>query len=408
MLQKSFVEKEFFKIFHSMDKILSPFRQSKLLNTLFLSNIFVSFHYALIIYINSTYLSNFFSETQVSALYIIGAIINTFLLLNASKILEKIGNYRFVVYVIIIEFFSTIGMVASATPFLIGLYFLTHTIAISLIYFNMDIFVESLCKSEGQTGSIRATYLTMANLTIVFAPIVVAFLLTSNIYAYVYLASATSLLPLYHLIKKFKKLELKVIRHIRIKETLTEYIKNKDLYNIFISNFLLQLFYAFMVVYVPLYLERYIGFSWTEIGIMFTIMLLPFVLFEVPVGDLADEKYGEKEFLTIGFVVMGLATLFISFVTVQSFWIWTTILFITRIGASFVEVTSESYFFRHVDQNKTDVISFFRITRPLSFLAGPIIATITLQFVPFQYIFIVIGAFMILGTHYSLAIRDTK
>jgi len=391
-----------------MDKILSPFRQSKLLNTLFLSNIFVSFHYALIIYINSTYLSNFFSETQVSALYIIGAIINTFLLLNASKILEKIGNYRFVVYVIIIEFFSTIGMVASATPFLIGLYFLTHTIAISLIYFNMDIFVESLCKSEGQTGSIRATYLTMANLTIVFAPIVVAFLLTSNIYAYVYLASATSLLPLYHLIKKFKKLELKVIRHIRIKETLTEYIKNKDLYNIFISNFLLQLFYAFMVVYVPLYLERYIGFSWTEIGIMFTIMLLPFVLFEVPVGDLADEKYGEKEFLTIGFVVMGLATLFISFVTVQSFWIWTTILFITRIGASFVEVTSESYFFRHVDQNKTDVISFFRITRPLSFLAGPIIATITLQFVPFQYIFIVIGAFMILGTHYSLAIRDTK
>jgi len=408
VLQKSFVEKEFFKIFHSMDKILSPFRQSKLLNTLFLSNIFVSFHYALIIYINSTYLSNFFSETQVSALYIIGAIINTFLLLNASKILEKIGNYRFVVYVIIIEFFSTIGMVASATPFLIGLYFLTHTIAISLIYFNMDIFVESLCKSEGQTGSIRATYLTMANLTIVFAPIVVAFLLTSNIYAYVYLASATSLLPLYHLIKKFKKLELKVIRHIRIKETLTEYIKNKDLYNIFISNFLLQLFYAFMVVYVPLYLERYIGFSWTEIGIMFTIMLLPFVLFEVPVGDLADEKYGEKEFLTIGFVVMGLATLFISFVTVQSFWIWTTILFITRIGASFVEVTSESYFFRHVDQNKTDVISFFRITRPLSFLAGPIIATITLQFVPFQYIFIVIGAFMILGTHYSLAIRDTK
>ena len=137
-------------------------------------------------------------------------------------------------------------------------------------------------------------------------------------------------------------------------------------------------------------------------------MLLLFVLFEVPVGDLADEKYGEKEFLTIGFVVMGLATLFISFVTVQSFWIWTTILFITRIGASFVEVTSESYFFRHVDQNKTDVISFFRITRPLSFLAGPIIATITLQFVPFQYIFIVIGAFMILGTHYSLAIRDTK
>ncbi|KKR45872.1 MAG: hypothetical protein UT81_C0005G0030 [Parcubacteria group bacterium GW2011_GWA2_40_14] len=127
-----------------MDKLLSPFRQSKLLNTLFLSNIFISFHYALIIYINSTYLSNFFSETQISALYIIGAIVNTILLLNASKILQKISNYRFIIYVIIIEFLSTIGMVMSDSPFLIGLYFLTHTISISLIYFNMDIFVEAM------------------------------------------------------------------------------------------------------------------------------------------------------------------------------------------------------------------------------------------------------------------------
>src|SRR3989344_5052863 len=108
-----------------MDKFLSPFKQSKLLNTLFLSNVFISFHYALIIYINSTYLFNFFSETQISALYIIGAIANILLLLNASKIIEKIGNYRFIIYVIIIEFFSTIGMIATDSPFLIGLYFLT-------------------------------------------------------------------------------------------------------------------------------------------------------------------------------------------------------------------------------------------------------------------------------------------
>ena len=391
-----------------MDKLLSPFRQSKLLNTLFLSNIFISFHYALIIYINSTYLSNFFSETQISALYIIGAIVNTILLLNASKILQKISNYRFIIYVIIIEFLSTIGMVMSDSPFLIGLYFLTHTISISLIYFNMDIFVESTCTNESQTGGVRAAYLTMANLTILFAPILVALLLMSNVYTYVYALSAIFLIPLYYLIKRFKKIEVKAIQHIHIKETLLQYVNNKNLYNIFFSNFLLQLFYAFMVVYVPLYLEKYIGFSWTEIGIMFTIMLLPFVLFELPVGELEDRKYGEREFLTIGFVIMGLSTLFISFITLKSFWIWTTILFITRIGASFVEISTESYFFKHVNQEKPDVISFFRITRPLSFIVGPVIATIALQFMPFQYIFIVIGICMILGAHYSLALTDTK
>ena len=141
---------------------------------------------------------------------------------------------------------------------------------------------------------------------------------------------------------------------------------------------------------------------------MFTIMLLPFVLFEIPVGKLEDDKYSEKEFLTIGFCLMGLSTLFISFITLKSFFIWAVVLFITRIGASFVEVSTESYFFKHVDQTKTDVISFFRITRPLSFLVGPVIATITLQFIPFQYVFIVIGICMILGVYYSLSLKDIR
>jgi MFS family permease len=137
-------------------------------------------------------------------------------------------------------------------------------------------------------------------------------------------------------------------------------------------------------------------------------MLLPFVLFELPVGEMADEKYGEKEFLTMGFVIMGLSTIFISFVTVKIFWIWAALLFITRIGASFVEISSESYFFKQVNPEKTDVISFFRITRPLSFIVGPILATITLGFIPFEYIFIIIGSLMILGTKYSLVLKDTK
>ena len=314
-----------------MDKIFLPFRQSKLLNTLFLSNVFISFHYALIIYVNSTYLSNFFSETQVSALYIIGSIINTALLLYASKILEKIGIYKFATYAIVIEFLATLGLALSTTPFLISLYFITHLVIISLLYFNMDMFIEDVSKDNSLTGSIRATYLTVSNATIVLAPALVALLLFRNDYSLVYMASCLFLVPLYFFFKRLKKIPNPIVKHIKVKETLSEYIKDKNLYNIFISNFLLQIFYAYMIVYTPIYLEKYIGFSWSEIGLIFTIMLLPFILFEVPIGELADDKYGEKEFLTIGFIIMGLATIFISFVTVKVFWIWAVILFITRI-----------------------------------------------------------------------------
>lgn len=391
-----------------MDKLLLPFRQSKLLNTLFLSNVFISFHYSLIVYVNSTFLNNFFSETQISALYIIGSIVNTFLLLNASRISEKIGTYRFAVYCIVIEFISTLGMAVSTTPFLVGLYFMIYVVTISLLLFNMDVFIEDVSKGDSITGSIRATYLTVTNITLVIAPSLVAVLLFKNHYPFVYIASCLFLVPLYYFFKRLKGVKTPTLQHIKVKETLIEYVKNKNLYNIFISNFLLQLFYAYMIIYVPLYLEKYIGFSWSEIGLMFTIMLLPFILFEVPVGEMADDKYGEKEFLTIGFIIMGLATLFISFVTVKVFWIWAVILFITRIGASFVEISSESYFFKQVNPEKTDVMSFFRISRPLSFIVAPLLATVILQFISFQYIFIFIGSVMIMGTYYSLALKDTK
>ncbi|MFZ2621056.1 MAG: MFS transporter [Minisyncoccia bacterium] len=391
-----------------MDKILFPFKQGKLLNTLFLSNIFISFHYALIIYVNSSYLNNFFSETQVSTLYILGSIIDTVLLLYASKILEKIGNYKFIIYTVLIEFIATLVIAISNSPFFIGLFFLTHMVVISLIYFNMDIFIENVSKDESITGSVRATYMTIANITIFLSPLLVSAILINNNYFYVYLTSSIFMIPLYFFAKRFKKIGGVKVHHIKIKETILEYIKNSDLYNIFVSQFLLQFFYAYMIVYTPLYLTKYIGFSWQEVGIMFTIMLLPFVLLEIPVGELSDLKYGEKEFLTVGFIIIGLSTIFISFITAKVFWIWATALFITRIGASLVEASSESYFFKQVDKNKTDLISFFRISRPVSFIVAPLLATLALEFIPFQYIFIIIGSIMIVGAHYSLALKDTK
>ncbi len=159
---------------------------------------------------------------------------------------------------------------------------------------------------------------------------------------------------------------------------------------------------------MPIYLQHHIGFSWAEIGIMFTIMLLPFVLFEIPVGELADYKYGEKEFLAIGFVILALSTVFMSFITVKVFWIWASILFISRVGASLVEVSSESYFFKHVNAKSTDVISFFRVDRPIAFIVAPVVATVSLELLPFQYIFIVFGVILLVGTKYALELEDTK
>jgi len=392
-----------------MKNLLSPFRQSKTLNIIFLSNILLSFHYYLIVYINSSFLSGYFSDTQISALYVVGSIINIFLLLNAAKILNTLSNYKTTLYAITFEALAALGMAASGTPFLIGLYFVVHTVIIAFISFNLDIFLESATEDESKTGETRSIFLTAGNVTLVIAPAIVAAFLVGNTYWHIYLLSLVFIVPLFYYVKKYlKNTDEKPVEHIKIRETLRKYLTDKNLYNIFSVQFLLQLFYAYMVVYTPLYLEKYIGFSWSQIGLMFSIMLLPFIIFEIPVGDLADKKYGEKEFLTVGLLIMGLATIFISFVTMKNFFIWAAILFITRVGASFVEVSSDSYFFKKVDQGKTDVIGFYRLTRPLSYIAAPLIAALCLQFIPFQYTFIVVGAILIIGTKYALALVDTR
>lgn len=393
---------------YNMDKVLLPFKQNKLLNTLFLSNIFVSFHYALVIYINSSFLSKYFTDTQISSLYIIGSILNVIILLNASKFLEKISNYTFSIYTLLLEFLAIACLAVTTSPFLVALSFITHLSAISTLLFNLDVFVESVSSNDALTGSVRGTYLTITNIMIVLAPLSISFLVRDSNYSFVYFLSSFLMIPLYLIVRKFKGANEAKMHHISIERTLSEYVKSSDLYNVFISHTLLQLFYGFMVIYMPIYLEQYIGFNWSEIGIIFTIMLIPFVIFELPVGELADDKYGEKEFLTIGFVIMGFFTLVMSFITVKSFWLWSTILFITRIGASLVEVSTESYFFKKVDKSRTDVISLFRVSRPLALVMAPVVATVALGFIPFQYIFIVIGTIMIVGTHYSLALKDTK
>ncbi len=399
---------KFYYNIKSMDRILLPFRLNNLLNTLFISNAFISYHYALVIYVNSSFLGKFFTETQISSLYIIGSIINVFLLLNASKIIEKIGVYKFTVFTILAEFIAIFGLVFLNSPLFIGLFFISHLCAISLLIFNMDVLVESVSNNDNITGSIRGTYLTITNIMLVMAPLSVSFLVSDSNYSLVYSLSSLIIIPIYFLIKKFKNTKEIKINHINVRQTLQKCFQNSDLYNILISHTILQLFYAFMVIYTPIYLQKYIGFSWSEIGVIFTIMLLPFILFELPVGELEDDTYGEKEFLTVGFIIMGISALVISFITEKDFWLWAVILFISRVGASLVEISTESYFFKKVSKEQTDIVGMFRIGRPLALILSPIIATLVLQFIPFQYIFIVVGTLMIVGTHYSLALRDTK
>jgi MFS family permease len=163
-----------------------------------------------------------------------------------------------------------------------------------------------------------------------------------------------------------------------------------------------------MVIYTPIYLNQTLGFTWDKIGLIFTIMLTPFVLLTYPLGELSD-KIGEKKMLLIGYVIASISTLSIPFIKSTDFWVWALVLFTTRVGAATIEIMTESYFFKRESEKDADAISFFRNTNPLSFVIGPLIALPIIYFLPsFSYLFYILGAILMGGILITIRLKDIK
>ncbi len=366
-------------------------------------------HAALPSYVTSTFLARFTSENFVGIMYTLSALLAIAVFVVVPKILRKFGNYKTMMSLLIVDFISVFGLVFAQNEFLVSVFFVTGFISVAIIGFNIDVFLESFSR-DSVTGKIRGTFLSTANTAWIVAPLVGGIILTDGDYWKVFLAAALLLLPIlffvHNNLKNFKDPEYK---HVHLRDTAGEVVRNKDIRDIFIVGFLLQFFYSWMVIYTPLYLYTHIGFSWREIGIIFSIMLLPFVLTEAPLGRLADRRWGEKEVMSVGFIVMAISTGLIAFIEIKNLALWATILFITRIGAAMVEIMSETYFFKKVHSSKADIIGLFRTMRSWAYIVSPVLAIILFSVdMPIKYIFVFLGIIMFLGLHWSLELKDTK
>jgi len=174
------------------------------------------------------------------------------------------------------------------------------------------------------------------------------------------------------------------------------------------TQFLLQIFYTWAIIYIPLFLATVVGFDWETISKIIAVGLLAFVIFEYPTGVLADKLIGEKEMMALGFVVLAIASASIYAMSSSSIATWMSVMFFSRFGASLVEVTTESYFFKQVKGRDSNLISLFRLTRPLGILVGTLVASISLFFVPFNLAFIVLALLMVLGAFSTLRLTDSR
>jgi MFS family permease len=376
---------------------------------LYMMQFIVAITIALPTYINSSFLSTYASDSMVGLLYTGSSILTFFFMLLMPSILNRFGNYRTAFVVAVASVLLTLGLAFLEIPFSIYALFVVYMALTTVILFTMDVFIERY-SSNKHTGSIRGFFLTIANVAFVLSPFIAGSILTNGDYWKIYILATISMASfLLILITNFRDFKDPKYDRVPFWNTFKEVMKKRDVALVFITAMALRFFYAWMVIYSPLYLHDTLGFKWNEIGIMFTVMLLPFVLFEIPAGKLADSKWGEKELLAGGFILTGITTAVLSFITSTDIWVWTIALFATRTGASIIEIMTESYFFKKVDSTDTHIIGFFRNARPLAYIIAPLIASGLLLILPLQYIFIAAGVLVVLfGLPATLLLKDTK
>lgn len=357
-------------------------------------------------------MEQFTSPEVVGALYTIGSALAVLSFLFISRVLRKVGNVTLTLSLAGLEMITLFFIGTAFSPALAIVAFVFFLYINPLLYLNLDIFSECLIgKNESSTGSRRGLALALMSLAGVAGPFVMGLIVgedNSRLNLPYYVAGIILLLFISMVLIHFRNFKDPDYREVAILPTIRSFWENKNLWYVFLSHFTLQVFFCWTIIYIPLYLATEVGLSWGNIGIILAAGLMAYVVAEYPIGLLADRYIGEKEMMAIGFVILAITSSWISFMAGAPILSWAILMFTSRIGASLVEVTTESYFFKQTKGTDANIISFFRLTRPLATILGSLLGSAALLFLPFEMIFIVLGLMMIPGAFFASRLVDTR
>lgn len=377
--------------------------------SIFVSVFFLSVHYGVILYVHSSYLSDFFELNIVSFLLLLGATGSVTFFLFAPKLIRSFGKRVFLYLSLILVLMSSSFMALATTALTVAISSIIYSCLIPMTYYCLDIFLEEL-STDKKTGEIRGIYLTVISLGVAMGPFILSFLATIwHGFQPVYIAAALLLIPpIFLAIFSLKSQTPKThgSYHHSLRLPFGAWWHARNIRRVTLARLILESFYGLMIIYTPIYLYRILGFEWSELGIIFTVMLLPFILFDWMGGELADRFWGEKELMSVGLLIIGFALLVMPFIG-KMFWVWMLILFISRVGASLVETMTETYFFKNVKAEETGLLSIFRLTRPTGAILGIVIGILILNLLSFEIMFFVLAVMVFLGLRESFSLKDT-
>jgi len=364
----------------------------------------LGFSSSLLAYVASSYFKQASGSENIGGFYLIIYGIILIALLNFHRFILWLGKSKLLFLGYFLKILLITALIFSSINYLGIFLLISYFIISSISWVDLDIILESFSIDKA-SGRIRGILLTMVNLGFLLGPILSADLLEEYGYSAIFLLIFFLHLVIINLaVLGLRGLNHKIRRQITLKNLWNKIKQRRNVRMIYWISFTLEFFYAIMVIYTPLYLLD-LGFAWHEIGIIFTIMLLPFILFQYPAGLIADKKTGEKEMLFGAIFLMGLFTLLIFIGKSYTLWEWAFLLFGTRLGAALVEILRDSYFYKRIDGRDIDMINFFRTAQSVAYISAAILSVIWLSFFPLSSIFLLL-ALVVLGALYPAFILE--
>lgn len=378
---------------------------------LFFGNFFFSVSTAISVYILLPFLSSYMAEAFTGLVVATGGALSLALFFILPTWEARYGAQRLALIFGTIEMIALLAL-SVAPEAVVGTILIIMTLALQpCISYGLDLLLEAASTEHDRVGRIRTAFLTAWNIGALAAPLLLAALLVNtNEYSRVFIAAAAMLVPFIVLFAGRTLPATAVARPSHMRDTLVCIARDRDFSAITFAHFLLYLFYIWAPFYVPVYLHNVLGLPWSELGWVFSLMLVPYVLLEYPAGWLADRFIGDKELLVAGFVIAGTSLATLSILTPNSsILLILAILVASRVGTALIEGMTEGHFFRRVNADDINSISFFRSVWPLANTVAPLVASALLFYGSFSAFFLITGCFIALaGTLATLRITDIR
>lgn len=351
---------------------------------------FLGFSQAVLIYVMSTYFKEASGTENVGGFYFVAYFILLLILLNLHKLTRALGKTSVFLLILALKLVSLIFL-ANSHPSSWGIFILMlYVIFSGLEWVSLDTILESF-SCDKESGRIRGKHLTILNAGFLLGPFVSTRLLERfNFFGIFVFLLVFNILVFFYALIKLRDTNDRPQSNISVLDLLKKVYKRKNVLAIYYISFVLEFFFALMIIYMPIYLLD-LGLNWNQIGIIFSVMLLPFVFLQYPMGFLADKKKGEKNLLIFALLIMAISSVIVYLTNSPSVLIWSFVMLGTRIGAAMVEILRDSYFYKRIDGDDVDLIGFFRTAMPIGYILAASFSFGIMLFLPLPAMFILLA-----------------